>query len=168
MDFAQQLPPQSHYTSASYTLPPPPPLDFKSAQTSFAPPPSCSAPRTFPSTQLTQAQKAEAEAAAKAKRKQRIQTGLKVGKIAMRGLAIGAALASIASGSGGDFPSFDFDLDFGDTDMPDVPDTSDVSDMQGGQDVGGVPDVSAIMPTADGDPSAFWQPLQDCASMPIG
>lgn len=65
----------------------------------------------------------------------------------MQGLAIGAALVNIAAGNGGDIPSFDF----GGSDVPDLP-VSDVPD---------VPDV----PVAD--TSAYWQPLQDCASMPI-
>ena len=56
-----------------------------------------------------------------------------MGKMAMQGLAIGAAIVNIASGNGGDIPTFD-------SGAPDVP----------------VPDTSA-----------YWQPLQDCASMPI-
>jgi hypothetical protein len=91
---------------------------------------------------------AQAKAAAKAKRNQRIATGLKVGKMAMQGVSIGLALANIATGNVGaitSIPSFDFGGS-SDVPAPDVPD---------------VPDV----PVAD--TSAYWQPLQDCASMPV-
>lgn len=87
------------------------------------------------------------KADAKAKRNQRISSGLKMGKMAMQGLAIGAALVNIAAGNGGDIPSFDF----GGGDVPDVP----------VMDAPAVPD----MPVAD--TSTFWQPLQDAASMPV-
>lgn len=115
----------------------------------FAPPPTTQPPKPQPTPAITaqaaaanaQAQ-AQAKAAAKAKRDQRIKAGIKMGKMAMHGLAIGAAIINIASGNGGDIPSF------GDG---------------GGGGGGDVP-----LPAPDVPAETFdWQPLQDCASMPI-
>ena len=138
-------PPQAPAEKSPQLLPPPPytpsPAIFVEEKARPLAPPHnpTPSPQTTQAHQANAAAQAQAKAAAKAKRDQRIKAGLKMGKMAMQGLAIGAAIVNIASGNGGDIPSFD-------SGVPDVPDVPDVS----------VPDTSA-----------YWTPLQDCASMPI-
>ena len=129
-----QIPPPPPYTSNPTIL-----IQEKNTPLpqSYNPLPS---PQTLQAQQAAAAAQAQAQAQAKAaKRDQGIKAGLKMGKMAMQGLAIGAAIVNIASGNGGDIPTFD-------SGAPDVPDVPAVP----------VPDTSA-----------YWQPLQDCASMPI-